>query len=435
MQPPASTLPLPLPTPEIGSLLRGAQHFLVEELPAYEPCGEGEHVYVLIEKRGLTTDAAVKILAQASGIKPRAVGFAGRKDRHAITRQWLSLQFADRESLEGFTYQRDDESIRVLTVSQHRNKLRLGHLRGNRFGLAVTINNPEALPTRCEQINRNGLRNHFGAQRFGINQANLTIAKAWGVSDWERAAAAIIDPTGQWQWGDASPAGFMPGDGGRVLGAIRQGRNADAAVRAAGRRFQQLIASAAQSAIFNAIISAREQHGLLTQARLGDALMTPTGAVFEVDAESLPDANHRLAAGELVTTGPLPGHRSLPVSATVSDEEQAWSASTGIDWSWLGEQGTLNSPGERRAAVVRSLEPISHSTDAPSMNAISTTQDAASDAESDGQNGQHDAQVAASDSGDQTAPTWLTFALPPGCFATQVLAELGIQVPETRRST
>src|SRR5215510_8181947 len=109
--------------------------FVVEEVPAYEPSGEGEHTFLWIEKRGLTTIDAVKKLARLLGVDGRDVGYAGLKDRNAVTRQWISVPRLEPER----ALQLDEPDLRVLEARRHGNKLRTGHLRGNRFEVVVTV--------------------------------------------------------------------------------------------------------------------------------------------------------------------------------------------------------------------------------------------------------------------------------------------------------
>src|SRR5450759_2015009 len=103
--------------------------FLVEEIPAYLPSGQGEHTYLWIEKQNLTTLDAVGKLARVLGVEARDVGYAGMKDRRATTRQWLSVLGVDPARAREIAV----EGLRVLAIGRHGNKLRVGHLHGNRF--------------------------------------------------------------------------------------------------------------------------------------------------------------------------------------------------------------------------------------------------------------------------------------------------------------
>ena len=104
-----------------GRLREEPEDFVVEELPLYEPSGEGEHLYLWIEKRGIPTHEAIRRIAQRTNVPKRAIGYAGLKDARAVTRQWLSLQHADPALVERI----DDEQLRVLVAKPHKNKLKI----------------------------------------------------------------------------------------------------------------------------------------------------------------------------------------------------------------------------------------------------------------------------------------------------------------------
>ncbi|MDA3959211.1 MAG: tRNA pseudouridine(13) synthase TruD [Planctomycetota bacterium] len=378
-----------------GSLIAGPDHFIVEELPAYEPCGEGEHVYVWIEKRNLTTDDAVRILARTGGVKSRDVGIAGRKDRRAVTRQWVSLQFGDSEKLAGFEYAEGDGSLRVLRCERHRNKLKTGHLRGNRFQLGLQVDDTAVLQQACERVAREGLGNRFGTQRFGLHGASLSIAQAWGRGDLERAVELLVDPSGAWHFGDELPGGFRKDLAGKLVGAVRKGANATKALKIGGHPIRKLIASAGQSAVFNAVYDARKEQGLLHRLRPGDLAIAPSGAPFVVSDEDCDEVNERASRLEVRASAPLPGTWKISPSEAIAAEERAWSADTGIDWAWFERDGVFNSPGDRRPVVVPLLEtPTLHSED---------------------------------------ERVRLDLALPSGTYATEFLGAVDIAVPDKRK--
>src|SRR3569623_1675385 len=131
----------------MASFVSSAETFLVEELPAYLPSGQGEHTFLWIEKRELTTWDAVNTLARRLGGAPRDIGCAGVKDKHAVTRLWLSIP----RVAPDVALQAGDEQLRVLQAVPHGNKLRTGPLRGNRFEVVLTELQPgEALQARTE---------------------------------------------------------------------------------------------------------------------------------------------------------------------------------------------------------------------------------------------------------------------------------------------
>ncbi|HJX54876.1 MAG TPA: tRNA pseudouridine(13) synthase TruD, partial [Polyangia bacterium] len=194
--------------------------FFVEELPAYLPAGEGPHTFLWIEKRGLTTLEAVARLARALGVQARDVGYAGMKDRNATTHQWLSLPaiepaLATAVELDG---------LRVLEARQHRNKLRVGHLRGNRFEVVlgeVVAGEGESLRAQLLHVAARGLPNRYGRQRFGSAGDNVQV-------------------------------------GIEILRGTRRERDA---------RRRKLLLSAVQSAVFNRVLDLRAAGGGLTLVR------------------------------------------------------------------------------------------------------------------------------------------------------------------------
>jgi tRNA pseudouridine13 synthase len=250
--------------PGIGGRLREHDDdFAVDEIAAYEPNGEGEHVWVWIEKRDLTTPIAAERLAARAGVPERDVGWAGMKDRHAVTRQWLSLPPPARpESVEGF----DEGGLRVVRVTRHANKLRTGHLRGNRFALVVRgVAEPAAAAARASAIlaalATSGSPNWYAEQRFGRDGDNA-----------ERGLA-LVRARGK---GPGSP------------------------------RARRFLVSALQSYFFNHWLRDRIADGLLGDVLVGDLMQKrASGGMF---ASTEPDLDRpRVAAGEIVVTGPMFG--------------------------------------------------------------------------------------------------------------------------------
>lgn len=249
--------------PGVGGVLRTSpEDFVVEELPAYEPCGEGEHVYAWIEKRGMTTPAAVGALARATGAAERDAGYAGMKDRDAVTRQWVSIPRVDPAALEGYA----TDTLRVLRVARHRNKLRTGHLHGNRFVLRVRqvgdLGEALARATAvADVVRREGVPNYYGEQRFGRHDDNATQGLAW------------------------------------LRGERRHPRE----------HFQRkMLASAAQSWLYNVYLSARVARGELGRYIDGEfASRHPSGRPWAIDPAEAQGVYDRLEASG---AGPMFGH-------------------------------------------------------------------------------------------------------------------------------
>jgi tRNA pseudouridine13 synthase len=284
--------------------------FTVEELSAYAPSGEGTHLFVWIEKRGLTTFDAIARLARAVGVASRDVGYAGLKDRHALTRQWLSLPGVEPPRALAVA----DADLQVLAAVPHPHKLRLGHLRGNRFDVTLTGSASDAeraaLGARFAALAAGGVPNRFGAQRFGAG-------------------------------GDNAAAGLA------LLRGERRERD---------KRRRRLLLSALQSAVFNRALELRAASGPLAEVRLGDVLQkTDSGGLF-VSADPTVD-QPRVDRGEVIPTGPLPGGREIePPPATparaLDDQAIADVGATRDDFARAGRE----LPGARRAVLLKATD-------------------------------------------------------------------------------
>jgi tRNA pseudouridine13 synthase len=240
--------------------------FVVEELPAYEPSGHGEHAWLWIEKRGVSTLDLALAVGRALGVDPRGVGIAGLKDARAVSRQWLSVAGVEDAQVAGLA----GEGWRVLAHSRHGNKLKMGHLRGNRFVVTLRGTGPDdlaAVQQNLAELQRRGVPNYFGEQRFGKRGANL-----------EKGLAIL-------------------------RGQARR------AARTVPRRVFGLLVSAVQSEVFNRVVIARLQ--TLDVLLPGDlAYLHRNGACFPVvDAAA---EQPRAAAFELSPSGPMPGPKMTP---------------------------------------------------------------------------------------------------------------------------
>ncbi|SFV64107.1 tRNA pseudouridine 13 synthase [hydrothermal vent metagenome] len=145
--------------------------FVVEELPIYEFSGEGEHLILLVRKKNLSTNEMVGQIARYLGIKNREIGYAGLKDKHAMTKQYISLHKKYEEAMEGFNF----EGIKIISKTYHNNKIRIGHLKGNRFYIKIKKVNPTSaikIDEALKNIKNNGMPNYFGYQRFGNDGDN-----------------------------------------------------------------------------------------------------------------------------------------------------------------------------------------------------------------------------------------------------------------------
>lgn len=158
------------------------EYFQVDEQLPFEPDGEGGHVWLQIQKRGINTDWLANELAKFAGVPKVAVGYAGLKDRHAVTIQWFSI------NMEGFDEPNwsefETEDIKIISQTRHGKKLKRGVLTGNVFKLRLT--NLQGEKTDWEialkKIQQNGVPNYFGEQRFGHQGGNLHRVDHWFTS-------------------------------------------------------------------------------------------------------------------------------------------------------------------------------------------------------------------------------------------------------------
>lgn len=160
-----------------GAIKLSPEDFVVEEVLGFEPSGEGEHVYLRIEKCGENTDFLARKLARFAGVPVRDVSYAGLKDRHGRTIQWFSVQLPGQSGPDWSDF--ESESVRVLEVQRNARKLRRGAVRANRFELTVqTLDAPiDQLQNRLSDIATHGVPNYFGPQRFGHEGRNIDRAR------------------------------------------------------------------------------------------------------------------------------------------------------------------------------------------------------------------------------------------------------------------
>ncbi|RMG15574.1 MAG: tRNA pseudouridine(13) synthase TruD [Planctomycetota bacterium] len=315
-----------------GEARREPEDFVVEEVPLYEPSGEGEHLYLLVEKRGITTEEAARRLARRLGVRRRDVGYAGRKDARAVT--WQRISFfrarlpADLEALA-------DERLRVHEARPHRNKLKLGHLRGNRFRIRLRGSGSSEDVARevLDALAARGALNYFGLQRFGHLRNNHRLGAALARGDADAflellllgsrasrgeplpaaepdsplAAARELVLSGRHReaW-EHFPQSMRPERA--ACRALAEGRSAEAAVRAVPVRQREFYLAAFQSLLFNAYLSRRKN--LADRVEEGEvAFLHRNGAAFLVEDEAREQA--RGAAFEISPSGPLFGRRLL----------------------------------------------------------------------------------------------------------------------------
>jgi tRNA pseudouridine13 synthase len=270
--------------PGIGGRIKELpEDFEVEEIPAYEPSGQGEYLYLWVEKRALGAEYFLRQVARLLELSVAEVGSAGLKDRHAVTRQMLSVPARAAERLDRLAV----DGIRLLKVSRHGNKLKPGHLHGNRFRVLVRGADPQAaekLGPLLDRLRGQGVPNFYGPQRFGRDGETLALG----------LALLGVDP------GPSVPRSRPP-------------RNPF---------LRKLALSAVQAYVFNHYLGCRLNDGLLRRVLPGDVMAKwPFGGLFR--AEDVVREQARFDARETVTAGPLFGRKTFAAAADAAQREDA----------------------------------------------------------------------------------------------------------------
>jgi tRNA pseudouridine13 synthase len=312
LNPPLLTADLP----GLGGRLKTVpEDFEVEEIPAYQPGGSGPFLYLWVEKRDLGAEYFLRQVARRLDISPDEVGAAGLKDRRAVTRQMISVP----ESVEDRLPALEGEGIRVLQVSRHTNKLKTGHLHGNRFRILIRDIDP-AIPAQqrltpiVRQLSEQGLPNFYGAQRFG--QGGFTAQVGLALLRGEPIPA---DPSGR-----------------------RHNPH--------NRFVRKFALSAAQSVMFNRYLARRMEEGLFRRVLAGDVMSKwPMGGLFV--AEDVAAEQQRFDARAIVTTGPIFGRKTFPAKGEAALRETAILDEMGMTLSTFNGFGKLLQ-GTRRHNLV-----------------------------------------------------------------------------------
>ncbi len=287
----SNDLPHAWATPRLQGRLRSVpEDFVVDEDLGFEADGAGEHLLVRIEKRAANTEWAARALARFAGVAPNAVSYAGLKDRHAVSRQTISLHLPGRDDPDWSQFQPD--GLRVLSAIRHGRKLKRGALRGNRFRIVIRdVRGDRGTAERVlGEIARSGVPNYFGEQRFGRDADNVEQARAMF-----KDASSAQEPA-------RSSAGFSKKPRIRL-------------------HERSMFLSAARSHLFNAVLAERVQRGDWSRPLDGEVwMLSGSHSIFGPEAlnESLL-ARH--ASGDIDLTGPLWGGGELRSAGAVAELE------------------------------------------------------------------------------------------------------------------
>ena len=283
----------------VGGVLRAKpEHFLVEEIPLYEPTGRGQHLYVNLTKMNMTTREVQKTLASAFELHHSKIGFAGLKDKHAMAIQTFSVPVEDKaqSSIEkSMRLLLADSNLKINWTRLHTNKMRSGHLLGNRFAIIITdleVPPDEALHRSniiTARLMDQGIPNYYGPQRLsgGNVEKGLEIIK------------------------------------GRTIG---------------DRWLQRLLVSSFQSELCNRYLAKRMEIGLFDRIIRGDiAKKYSTGGMFEVEDERAEQQRYR--AHEISFTAPIYGSKMWVAKGLVGELEDRILAESGVTIEQLGRMG------------------------------------------------------------------------------------------------
>ena len=269
-----------------------AEDFQVDEVLDIPLSGDGEHLWLWVEKRGLNTEEAARSIAKAAGVPLRTVSYAGLKDRQALTRQWFSVQLPGKADpdLSGA----ENDTLKILKTSRHKRKLQRGAHAANGFTLRLTQLNADkdALEQRLQQITRQGVPNYFGTQRFGWQGGNLGEARDYAARK-----------------------------------ALPEQRNV-----------RSRLLSTARSYLFNQVLAARVADGSWQRAQVGDLLaFTDSRSFFPAGEAECSDP--RLAILDLHPTGPQWGEGDSPAKGLTYELEQSVAAGEADLRDWLVKAG------------------------------------------------------------------------------------------------
>ncbi len=319
-----------------GQIKTSPEDFLVEEIPLYLPAGEGQHVYVEIEKRHVSTYEAIKRIAHALNISSGAIGYAGLKDAQAVTRQTLSIDNVSPEAVTAL----DLAQIKILQVKRHRNKLKIGHLQGNRFVIRVREVTPSDLP-KAEAIlavlSQKGVPNFFGEQRFGTrtnthrlgellvrNDETEFVAEYLGrpqahESPDVQAARQLIDE-GRWSESLARWPGRLSDERWLLVALVKAEGQAQGVCQKLSKKLKTFFVSAFQSYLFNQLLLQR-LHSLDYLEKGDVAYIHHNGAAFVV--EDTVAEQPRVDSFEISPSGPMFGVKTLLAQGEPGQREQA----------------------------------------------------------------------------------------------------------------
>ncbi len=297
-----------------GSFKASPEDFWVEELAAYEPSGTGDFLFLWVEKRDLAAGELIRILGKSLGIPQQDIGVAGLKDKVALTRQWVSVPLLNEEKLS----QIDHPGIRILKTGRHNNKLKTGHLTGNRFQIRIrgTVKGQERIGSLLERIHAMGIPNAYDRQRFG--RGNETLKLGW----------EILSGT--------APRSIKPW-------------------------LKRLAVSALQSGLYNTYLLGRQLGNNLHTVIPGDVMAKcPAGGMFRAptDPDALGLEQARMDTHEITSAGPIFGWKLFAAEGMAKASEDAILTQSGLTRESFLREKRITEGTRRRNLIFPQVEVI-----------------------------------------------------------------------------
>ena len=353
-----------------GTIKERVEDFQVEEIPLYPPSGSGQHTFFEIRKQGVPTFHAVRVIARALGVPPARIGYAGLKDARAITSQVLSVEGVAPEAVTAL----DLTDIHVVWAERHERRLKIGHLRGNRFTIRVRGVDRTAL-ARCQAIlevlDRRGVPNRFGSQRFGQRGDSARLGRFVVHRDAESFVQAFLGSphanesgnvqaarakyeAGDWEVALRLFPGNMADERRALQSLTHSGGDYGRAYRSVPKRLKTFLLSAFQSALFNEVVDARLQ--TLDRVFAGDlAMKHPGRSVFRVEDEAVEQP--RAARFEISPTGPIFGYKMMEAMGQQGDLEAQILATEELGLEDFRVGGGIKARGGRRSLRFQLIDP------------------------------------------------------------------------------
>ncbi|MDD5459620.1 MAG: tRNA pseudouridine(13) synthase TruD [Phycisphaerae bacterium] len=347
-----------------GAIKTHDEDFFVEEKPLYEPCGQGTHIYALMEKKGTATMDALSLIARELGIAKRDIGYAGLKDARAVTRQWISIEHIDPQRLVSL----DIPNVKIIKTSRHKNKLKIGHLSCNSFvirlrDVMMPLDKAQAIIENVLAILvRRGVPNYFGQQRFGIRSETHLLGEALSKGKIDEfvdiflgrpqkdepeifLAARTLYEEGDYKKAvDAWPYSYS--NQRRALKALIAAKgNKKKAYHVIDKHLKGFFVSAFQSDLFNQTLAARMPD--IDKLLLGDmAYKHINGACFRVEDAAVEQP--RCDAFEISPTGPLLGSRMTRLTGPAGEIENSILDGAGLNERDFEQMAQYGGRGGRR---------------------------------------------------------------------------------------